>query len=122
MKLNYNIKGTGLAVSDEIRTYVEKRFAHVDTFVGRDSSANLDVELQGQTSEDTQRYRAEYTLSASGYVFRAEAQGDSLNEAIDLADAELSREVSRAKERKEHSERRGASRFKDFIRGFGRRR
>ncbi len=121
MQLNYNIKGTGLSVSDEIRAYVEKRLAHVDKFVGSDPSAHLDVEIQFQTSEEGGRYRVEYTLKASGEVYRAEARGDSATEVIDIGEAELTRELGRAKERKEHNERRGASKFKDFIRGFGKR-
>ncbi|MDQ5955582.1 MAG: Ribosome-associated translation inhibitor RaiA, partial [Patescibacteria group bacterium] len=52
MELNYNIKGTGLGVSDEIRAYVEKRLAHVEKFVGSDPSAHLDVELHFQASEE----------------------------------------------------------------------
>jgi ribosomal subunit interface protein len=120
MELNYNIKGTGLGVSDEIRAYVEKRLAHVEKFVGSDPSAHLDVELHFQASEEGKRYRAEYTLAVAGDVFRAEERGDALTEAIDLADAELSRELGRAKERKEHNQRRSGSKFKDFIRGFGR--
>jgi ribosomal subunit interface protein len=118
--MNYNVKGTGLAITDEIRTYLEKKFAHADTCLEGDSTKHADVELELQTSEDRQKFRAEYTLSSEGAVFRAESTGDTLHEAIDLATSELNRELDRSKKKDVSRVRRGASRFKDFIRGLRR--
>ncbi len=121
MKLNYNIKGTGLSVNDEIRAYVEKRLAHIEKFVRTDSTAHVDVEIEHQTSEDRKRYRTELTLSSGGGVFRAEALGDTLHESIDLAEGEMTREVSRAKKRTVYLARHGAMRAKEVVRGFRKR-
>ena len=116
--LNYNIKGTGLSVSDEIRGYVEKRLARIEKMLGDDKTAHIDIELQFQTTENRQRYRAELTLSSHSELYRAEAFGDSLHEAIDLAEGELSQELRHSKSRDQRFVRRNAARFKDFIRGF----
>src|SRR4051812_15887769 len=93
--LNYNVKGTGLNISDEIRTYIEKRFAHAEKFLKDDSTAHVDVELEFQTTEDRQKYRAELTLSSEDQVYRAEALGDSLHESIDIATGELNTELNK---------------------------
>jgi|GEM_PF-1050788 len=118
MALNYNVKGTGLPISDEIRTYIEKRLAHVEKIVGADSTAHIDVELQHQTSEDRPRYRAEFTFTSGSDLYRSSSFGESLHEAIDLAEGDLTRELSRNKQRNMRFVRQGAQRFKDFIRGF----
>ena len=115
--MNYNVKGTGLQVTDEIRTYVEKRLAHADKFLQHDTTAHADVELAFHITEG-KHYRAEFTVSSEGEVFRAEALGDSLHEAIDLAIDELTQELRKTKKKNLSLTRSGAGKFKDFIRGF----
>ncbi len=116
--MNYNVKGTGLQITDEIRTYVEKRLGHADKFLQHDTTAHTDVELAHQTSEGRQKYRSEFTLASEGNVFRAEAMGDTLHEAIDLATAELTTEVLKTKKKNLRRMRHSAVKFKEFIRGF----
>ncbi len=116
--MHYNVKGTGIQISDEIRTYIEKRFQHADTFLENDTTAHADVELEYQTSEERPKYRAEFTLQSRQEVYRAEAIGSTLHEAIDSATNELTKEVSRSKKKRLSLVRRGAGKFKDFIRGF----
>jgi putative sigma-54 modulation protein len=118
--VNYNVKGTGLDITDEIRTYIEKKFSHVDKYLDGDSTKHADVELQYQTSEDRQKWRAEFTFSTKGEVYRAEALGGSLHEAIDVAISELNHELSKHRKRGISRVRHGAAKFKDFIRGFRR--
>ena len=116
--MNYNVKGTGLQITDEIRDYVEKRLGRADKFLEDDSTAHTDVELEFKTSEESKKYRAEFTLTACKQSFRAEAKGDTLHEAIDLATADLTQEVTREKKKNQDLFRRGASKIKDVIRGF----
>ena len=116
--VNYNVKGTGLDITDEIRTYLEKKLSHVDTYLQNDPTKHVDVELQYQTSEDRKKFMAELTMTSEGALFRAEAFGDALHEAIDLATDDLTRELDKNKKKNKSLVRHGASRFKDFIRGF----
>jgi ribosomal subunit interface protein len=118
MTLGYNIKGTGVSISDEVRAYIDKRLAHVSKLLADDSAALGTIELQYQTTEDRPRYRAEFTISATARMFRAEAFGDSLHEAIDIAVNELTNEVSRTKQKRLRFARRSAAAFKDFVRGL----
>jgi ribosomal subunit interface protein len=118
--MHHNIKGTGLSITDEIRSYVERCLSRTDKFFSTDE-AQVAVELVHQTSEDRARYRAEFTLSVGSTVYRAEALGGSLHEAIDIASGELVEEIRRDKRKKQRLFRRGAAQVKDFIRGFRRR-
>jgi len=118
--LNYNIKGTGVDVSGELRNYIEKKLQHAEKFLHNDPSARADIELQFHALHG-ERYRAEFTVSASGAVYRADALGESMHAAIDLAVGELVNELGRNKKRRLHILRRGAARIKDYIRGWPRR-
>ncbi len=115
----YNIKGTDLSITGANRSYVEKRLKALDKFFGRKSGVRVDIELE-LLKEEAGIYRAEGTLHDHGLVgdFRAEAQGSTLHEAIDIMIKELALELARAKKRIISDKRKGALRFKDFIRGF----
>lgn len=118
--VNYNLKGTNLHISDELRSYVEKGLSKADVFVGDDSTARADVELQYLEEGRSGKYRAEFTLSVGGSVYRASCWGSTMHEAIDLASAELSGELSRKKKKKVAVLRRMGVRAKDYLRGFRR--
>lgn len=117
--MQYNIKGTDMQVTDVNRSYVEKRLGALDKFFGKKSGVRADVELQ-LLKEEAGMFRAEATLHDHGLEgdFRAEARGGSMQEAIDIMSKELVLEVARAKKKLIHEKRKGAARFKDFIRGF----
>jgi ribosomal subunit interface protein len=116
--LNYNIKGTGVEVSDEIRLYVEKNLAHVEKFLQDDPSAHVDVEIKHLPEGRSGKYCAEFTVAAGGTVYRAEHWGGGLHEAIDLAREELMAELRKAKQKRVHLLRRSAGRVKEYLRGW----
>ncbi len=115
--MNYNIKGTNVAITDEIRSYLEKRLTHADKFLQHDPSAHADIEVSYHVTEGKQ-YRAEFTLASLGKVYRTEARGTTLHEAIDLATDELADELRRIKKKNLSDIRHGAGRFKQFIRNL----
>lgn len=115
--MNYNIKGTDLDISDEIRTYVEKKLSASEKFI-QDAPAHVDVELQYIANQESKKYRTEFTLALGGGVHRVEAHGDTLHEAIDIAAGELARDLSQIKKKRQHIFRRSAMRVKEYIRGF----
>ena len=118
--LNYNIKGTGVDVSDELRSYAEKKLQHAEKFLHNDPSARADIELEHQALRDGDEYRAEFTVFASGAVYRAERWSGSMHSAIDLSLGELVNELGRNKKKRLHILRRGAARIKDYVRGWSR--
>src|SRR3989344_1172562 len=115
---NYNIKGTGIEVGDELRAYAERRLGSTKKFLQGDSAAHVDVELEHQAMRDGEKYRAEFTVRASGGSYRAESWGESMHAAIDLAIAQLQNELSRDKKKRLHLVRRSAQRVKDYLRGL----
>lgn len=117
--MNYNLKGTEVSITPELRDYVERRLAaHVDKFLSRDSTAHVDVELQYEAVRDGGRYRAEFTVSAGGELYRAQEWGTAMHEAIDLALSRLTGELARNKKKRLHVLRRGSMRVKEFLRGW----
>lgn len=126
--LNYNIKGTGLEVSEELRAYATRQLEKVEKFLEGDATAHADIELEYDQKRDpssakaTQgkggKYRAEFTISATGALYRAQEWGSTMHEAIDLAGSELFRELRRAKRKRFHVFRRGALKVKEYVRGW----
>jgi ribosomal subunit interface protein len=118
--INHNIKGTGLEVTPELRSYVEKKLEHIEKLLQGEATAHADIELQFTAGEQGKKFRAEYTLSCKGQVYRVEERGDTMHEAIDIAIGELARELAKEKKKKMHVFRRSAAKVKDYIRGFRR--
>lgn len=118
LMLNYNIKGTGVTISDELRGYAERRLEHTEKFLQHDPSAHADIELEYQALRDGDKYRAEFTLQTAGGIHRVSKWGESMHAAIDLAVGELTNELGRNKKKRIHLVRRGAHRVKEYLRGW----
>jgi ribosomal subunit interface protein len=118
--VNYNIKGTNMQVTDELRTYVERQLAHADKLLGGDSTAHADVELEFNALNDGGKYRAEFTVGVGGTVYRASEWGGTLHEAIDLAAGELTQELRQEKSKRLHIFRHTGVKVKEFLRGWRR--
>ena len=110
-----------MPVTDELRTYVEKCLAHADKFLANDSAAHADVELEHAPVRDGDKYRAEFTVSASGELYRADAWGETLHAALDLSSGELTKELRRTKSKRIDVLRRSALKVKEYIRGWRKR-
>ncbi len=116
--MHYNLKGTELSITAEIREYLEKRLSSLDKFLMDKEAARADVELEFLRGE-ARTYRAEFTIRDPGNKpLRAEARGGSLHEVIDLAEGELLGELSRSKKKRLHIFRHSALRVKEFLRGW----
>lgn len=115
-------------MTPELREYLEKRLVQTEKFVGEDSTAHADVEFEYNFNRDPSsakategkggKYRAEFTLSVGGVLYRAEEWGETLHEAIDVAVTELIKELRRNKRKHLRLMRRGGAIIKDAIRGF----
>jgi ribosomal subunit interface protein len=116
--MNYNIKGTELPITDELRSYVERKLQGAEKFVAGDPTAHVDVELEYASVRDGNKYRAEFMLSCGGEVYRASCWGSTMHEAIDIAAGELNTELSRDKKKKQTIVRRTAVKVKEYLRGW----
>ena len=107
-----------MPITDELRAYVEKKLGSAEKFLMGDSTAHANVELEYSHLRDGGKYRAEFTVSASSQVYRAEEWGITMHEAVDLAIVQLVKELRRNKRRTIHLMRRGGAVIKDAIRGL----
>lgn len=121
--MHINIKTTGsVNLTDELRAYVEDKFKKIEKIVDpNDTVIMADVELatitEGQQTGNI--YRAEINVTHKGGLTRAEAIRDTMHGAIDMAVKESRRELRKEFSRHRQFVRRGASKVKDFLRGFG---
>ncbi|MDB5224532.1 MAG: ribosomal subunit interface protein [Candidatus Adlerbacteria bacterium] len=114
--MNYNVKGTHVTLTAEIHDYLDKKLAILDKLIQGNVAARVDVELE-YLQDEAKMYRTELMLH-DGSVWRVEAQGSTLHEAIDIASAELFNELTRAKKKKMHVFRHSAVRVKEYLRGW----
>ena len=114
-----NVKATGLTLSEEIRTYLDKCLSKVEKYTQGDSAAIVQVELERSMSHSGgEVFRGELTVSGSNLSIRAEAEATSLHAAIDVLEDRVVNELRRLKGKRQHIFRRQAKRVKDFIRGW----
>jgi len=77
--MNYNIKGTDITVTPEIRDYLSKKLERFDKFMQAKDAARADVELSYLVGE-AKMYRAEIMLFEQSLPspLRAVAEGGVL--------------------------------------------
>ena len=114
--MRVSLKGTSIDLTEEIRAYIDKKLGTLDKLFENLDSVRADVELEYLKSEE-RTFRAEFMLHHGG-VYRAEARGATLHEAVDKAYEELRLELTSAKKKELHIVRRGAVRAKEFLRGW----
>lgn len=114
--MQYNLKGTNIDLSEELRAYIDKKLSGMDVLLANDEAARVDIELEYKESEE-KMYRAELMLH-DGTVLRAEARGSSLHEAIDKAVDELFAELTKAKKKQRAVFRHSAVKVKEYLRGW----
>lgn len=114
--MRVSIKGTNIALLESTREYVDKKLVKTaERFLARDGEPiALDIEV-GKTTKHHKTgpyFRAEANLSLGKKLLRAEAVGENLNEAIDLLEEELEREIKKFKERNRALMLKGARKLK----------
>jgi putative sigma-54 modulation protein len=97
--MQIEVKGRNTAVTADLREHVERRFRKV----GRQVSdlARLEVEVREERNPAIPDGRvAEATLFLKGATLRARARGRELRQAVNLAEEELTRQVTRHREKR----------------------
>ncbi len=120
--MNITTKTPNYEASEKALAFAKDRFGSVARLLGNDESAALlEIELGRSTEhhKSGQIYRAEANLEAGGKLYRAVAEGDAIEKAIDKAAGELSREVKKARGRTKRLIRGAGAQMKSWLR-FGR--
>ena len=114
--MRLSLKGTNIQVLESTAEYVDRKLVKtVERFMsGGDAAVSLKIEVERTTRHHRKGkiFRAEANLSFGKKVLYAEAFGETLNEAIDLLEEELEREIKKFKERKRALMLKGARRLK----------
>ena len=102
--MRVSLKSTNLQLLESTREYVDKKIVlATEKLLVRDGDVlSLEIEV-GKTTRHHKTgpyFRAEANLSVGKTMLRAEALGETLNEAIDLVEGELTREIKKFKERR----------------------
>lgn len=119
--MDYTLKATRITLTPTIREYVDKKLVQAVEWLTKreDSSA---IALAVEVAKSTHHHQkgavwyAEATLGLRGRTLRAEAYGESIQEAIDLLQEELEREIKQYKGRAVTRSRRSARRLKEKTR------
>ena len=97
--MRIDVKGRNLAVSDELRDHVAKRFRKVGRQVSELASLELEVfEERNPRVADSQV--AEATLHVKGTTLRARSGSPDILRSINLVSDELARQVKRHRDRR----------------------
>ncbi len=116
--MEYNLKYTGISSSSEVQEYLDKKVAHFEKILSGPNSAQfLEIDLAHDATLE-EKYKVAFRLRMNAKHIYAQASGTSLHEAIDIAAAELGREIVKIKGKRKHMLRTQAARVKDFFKGF----
>jgi putative sigma-54 modulation protein len=97
--MRIEIKGRNVAVEDELRERIEKRFAKVARQVS--PLARMEIELSEERNPSIRDSQvAEVTLYLKGVTLRARDAAESMVHAINLVEEELSRQVKRHRDKR----------------------
>ncbi len=114
------IKTTLYEQTPEIIEYLEKRMQTLEKYLPDGETAIVcDVELEKLTEQQNGSvYRTEVNLKIGGTLLRAEATGETMEEAIDRVKQDMKTKLVRTQGKRMSLIRRGAKRLKDMMR-FG---
>ena len=97
--MRIQIKGRNVAVDDELRTRVEKKFGKVAKQVSK--LAEMEIELKEERNPSIKDSQvAEATLHVKGVTLRACERSEDMLHSINLAAEDLSRQVKRHREKR----------------------
>src|SRR3989344_79866 len=117
--IRINIKATGsVLLTGEVRRFVEEKVGKLGKLLDpSDQTVLVEVEVGSVSQSRTgDSYRAEINLTFAGGFVRAEATRETLHAALDDAQ----REIRHTRTKHRDLMRRGAAKFKDFLRYFNR--
>ena len=97
--MELQIRGNGIAVSDDLRQFAEKRAAKLDRLVGRVVDAKLELRHRhNRVGPDT--VTAQLTIQTGRRLLRAEEDDPDARAAVDRAVNKLDRQIRRFRDKR----------------------
>ncbi len=115
--MELRIKTTDYEMTPEIQAYLDDKISAIEKLV-LDEAALCDVEIGRAVGHSQQGsiWMAEITLTAFGERFRAQAQEESVNAAIDIAKDEMLQQLRKSKGKHTAVSRKIGARIKEWLR------
>ena len=115
------VKTTNFARTAALLDLLEKRLGTLAKFLpDGETLLKCDAELEKMTGQQSGRiFRAEFNVQVGGELFRAEATGEKMEDAIERAKNELKKELQRRRGKRRGVFLRGAGRLKGMLRWGG---
>lgn len=115
--MSTNIKATTITLSPSLREYIVKKVSVFEKFVTKPEAEMLcDVELRESTHHQKgPYYYAEINLNLDGKLYRATAEEESYEAAIDKVKDEIVRELTKSKAKRRAMWHRGAQKLKSWM-------
>lgn len=117
--MNITIKSTGPDLTDEVKTLVEEKFSSLEKIISKSNvPAQLSCEIEQSIAVERagSKYRAEGNLKVDGETFRAEATGETLEDAVDNVRDQLTRTLQGARGKRRELLKRGGAALKRMLR------
>lgn len=105
--MKISIKGTNLALTEELKQYVEEKIGNLDKYIQGVLEAKVELERERKHHTGSV-FRSEAMMIIGGKVLRADANGSDIYEALDLVIPKLKEQISKFKSKRETMARRGA--------------
>ena len=112
------LKATNVALTPELRGYLDKKLDALEKFIGEEPSAICDVEV-GKSTKHHQTgpvFYAEFNLHLPGRDLRATAEAETVHAALDEVKDEILQELRKEKTRRTAFLREQGAKLKEFIR------
>ncbi len=115
--MNITFRATNYHLSDHIRSYAEQKVGAIRKVLGSEvDTALCAVELrQDEKHQRGDVFYAEANVEANGKLYRATANAETMEAAIDKIESELVRELARAKNKSRSIMRRTGAAMKGFF-------
>lgn len=118
--MKIQLQATNLKLTENIRAYVEKRLRPLEKLIDPNDTSVLcavEVELTTRHHKTGDIYRSEINLHIAKRDFRAEARKEKLYDAIDETKNQMTKELTRHKEKQLKSVRKGGAKIKELVKG-----
>ena len=107
--MKYIITGRNLEVTDELRSYVEKKFGKLDNYFSDDTEIHVTLSQQRENA------KVEVTIPMRGTTVRAEETSTDMYVSIDLVEEVIERQLRKYKNKLLDKEQNAAQLSKSFI-------
>jgi putative sigma-54 modulation protein len=90
------LKGKNLDITEDLRSYIEKRANKLDRYLPDLSEVRIDLSVQ-KTRSSQDRQVAQMTVRSNGVILRAEERAEEMSVAIDAVIEKMHRQIARYK-------------------------